>query len=346
MVWIKRNLSMVISGVIALGLLGYGGWYFWSARQRNVTIEAEIEQNKQEIERYLSMAVTPSQSNLNNVRREIERLTQFNALAKKQFPAPAAPPMALNDESFKTLLQTTVNDLHQQARAVGIQIEPDYYFTFEIHKGSLQFRPETLRPLYDRLQEVKAVAGILVNARVNRIVGFRRAAVPNELPTGPGAAPVGAGDYLSAKPRAHAETVMMMWPYEVTFDCFTAQLGTVIEAIERIEQGIIIKALTSEIAPEAMGPRRGQQPGPGTRPTIERRRPGAPNAPNAPAAAAPTPSAALETVIDEKLLRVTLHLEVLRPDTTPPGGPGGPGGPGRRMGGPGGPGLGGPGGPP
>ena len=31
MAWIKRNLYFVIGGLVALGLMGYGGFLFWSA---------------------------------------------------------------------------------------------------------------------------------------------------------------------------------------------------------------------------------------------------------------------------------------------------------------------------
>jgi hypothetical protein len=332
MVWIKRNLSLVISGVIALGLLGYGAWYFWSARNRNIAVEAEIEQTKTEIERLLNMAVTPSPSNLNNARRELERLAQFNARARKQFPPAPPPPVALNDESFKALLQTTVNELHQKAKTVGISIDPDYYFTFSAHRGSLQFRPDTLRPLHDRLHEVKVLASVLLDSRVNNIVAFRRAAVPNERSTGPGqpaaAAATGAGatgDYLTANPRPHTETGMMMWPYEVTFDSFSSQLATVLQALERADQGFIVKAIVTELAPQAAAPRGAPAAQPANQPAQRFQRPGA-----APAAAATTAgAAALQTVLDEKLLRVTLHIEMLRPEAPAPGGaaPGGrPGG--------------------
>ena len=86
MAWIKRNLVLVISGVLALGLLGFGGYYLWSAIQKNNSIDAEIGSAKSEIERLLAREPTPNASNLNIARRELARLTGFNAVAKRQFP--------------------------------------------------------------------------------------------------------------------------------------------------------------------------------------------------------------------------------------------------------------------
>jgi hypothetical protein len=308
MVWLKRNLSLAISGFLALGLLGYSAWNLYSALQKNTTVNGEIEQTKREIERLLGMPITPNASNLANAQRELKRVTDFNGRARKHFPPAPEPPSTLTSESFKTLLQTRVNELHQQAAAVGIAVEPNYYFTFESHRGSLEFQPQVLRPLYDRLHEVQSLCHILLKARVNRLVGFRRAAVPGEKQVA-AAGSGGAGDYLNASPRPQPDVAMTMWPYEVTFDCFTSQLGAVLEALERIDEGFMVKALTSEPAPDGTGGR-GRPPAP---PTTRTNMPG-------------RPPGALETVINEKLLRVTLYIEVVRPD--PPGGGGG-GRPGR-----------------
>jgi len=86
MAWIKRNLALVISGAIALALLGFGGWYLWSAIQKNNQSDGEINQTKSEIERLLNMDPSPNTSNLANAKRELDRLTTFTAAAKRHFP--------------------------------------------------------------------------------------------------------------------------------------------------------------------------------------------------------------------------------------------------------------------
>lgn len=305
MVWLKRNLSLAISGFIALGLLGYGAWYLYSAIQKNKAVDEEIQQTKRDIERLLGMPITPSATNLANAQREYSRMAAFNSLARKQFPAAPQPQSPLTSETFKTLLQTTVNEIQQRARAVGITVEPSYYFTFESHKGSLEFDPSVLRPLFDRLNEVQLICSVLLEARVNRIVSIRRAAVPGERPVGN--APAG-GDYLSVSSRPQAEVGMTVWPYEVTFDCFTSQLGSVLEALERSNQGLLVKAITSELAPVTPE---------GAKPTTAQRNPV--QAPGQRPATSPARApGALETVINEKLLRVTLHIEIVRPETMAP----------------------------
>jgi hypothetical protein len=324
----------VISGVVALGLLGFGGWYLYSAIEKNNQIDGEINQIKAEIERLLNMDPTPNQQNLTLAKQEAAKLTAFITEARKQFPP--APPAAepLNDLSFRSLLENTVNDLHKQAKSVGIQAEDTnryYYFTFEAQREAMRFSPESLRPLSERLSEVRQIAEILFKARVNRLAWMKRAMVPGERPQQPGGN-VAAGGNLTAdyfanvSARTNAEAGMVLWPYEVVFDCFSPELGVVLEAFERTP-GFIVKSVATAVSPEALaaaGPRRPDPPGaqprnPGLRPV-----PGA--RPNAPA-----PVAALTTVINERPLRVTLRIEVIKPEPPQPG-TGGPAG-GRPTGG-------------
>jgi hypothetical protein len=298
MSWVKRNLSLVISGIIALALLGFGGWYLWQAMERNKAADAEIGGAKSEIERLLGMDPAPTTSNRDTLKREFDRLTAFNGQAKRLFPSAPAMAGPLNDQSFKSLLQTTIDDLHKQASSVGIKVDTNYYFTFENQKLPMRFSPQSLHPLRERLQEVQTIASLLFKARINRLEGMKRATVPGEQPgAGPGNA-AGAADYLYVPPRSNAETGMVLWPYEITFHCFTPELAAVLEAFERAPQGFVVKSIVS-----AAGSAR---EGPGNPPPPVVPKPGDP-----PRRTNPPP--ALVTVVNEKLLRVTLRIEVIKP---------------------------------
>ena len=147
MAWIKRNLVLVISGVIALGLLAYGGWLFFSAVQKNKEIDNEIEQTKRDIEGFLQKTPTPNAANLKLAQEELERLNKFIADSKKLFPSPPPPSGPLNALSFKSLLETTINDLYRDARSVGILLPTNYYFSFEAQRLPVTFPTESLLPL-------------------------------------------------------------------------------------------------------------------------------------------------------------------------------------------------------
>jgi hypothetical protein len=331
MAWIKRNLILVISGVVAVALLGLGGYYYYSANKKNKEVSESIESTKAEIKRLLDEQVTPTSENLKAAKEEGLKLNRFVADAKKLFPATPPPSEALTSPSFKSLLANSINELHRRAAAVPTRLETNatgpYYFTFESQRLALNLPPESLRPLYERLHEVQTMAQILFQSRVNRLVGMKRALVAGERPVAGGNAPGGSGDYLPVAARTNAETGMMMWPYEIEFDSFTPEIATVVEGLSA-QPGIIIKTLRIRPADETTGqpgmrnPRQPQNPNQPVRPV--RGNPAAPAAP-APAAAA---SPQLVTIINEKLVRVTLYIEVIKPDTSPSGGGPGPrGGP-------------------
>src|SRR5215204_3763933 len=107
MAWIKRNLVLVISGAIALALFGLGGFYIYSAIQKDGQISGEIESNKAEIKRLFAEDVTPTSENLKAAKQEAVKLNAFVSEAKKLFPPTPPPSEPLNAPNFKSLLART-----------------------------------------------------------------------------------------------------------------------------------------------------------------------------------------------------------------------------------------------
>jgi hypothetical protein len=311
MAWVKRYLSLVISGVIALAVLGFGVYYLLEARKRNSAVDTEIEQAKSDLNRLMNLDPFPSPSNINIARRELERMTTFVASAKQLFPATPAPQERLTDQSFKSVLQTTIAALNTQALASGIKLETNYYYSFENQRRPINFAPESLLPLSERLKEVHAIATLLFKSKINRLEAIRRAAVPGETATGP--------DYLVEAPRTNAESNMLIFPYEFIFHSFSPEIGAVLEGIARLPEAAVVRSVYVEPADAAAQRRQDPaQPQPGQPPGF-RGRPGAPQRPGAPAAAP-----GLQTVLEEQALRVILKVDVIKPmPPRPPGGPGG-----------------------
>src|ERR1041384_7157590 len=244
MTWIKRNLSLVISGVIALGLLGYGGWYLWNAKVQNDKIDDEIGGTTNEINRFLGMDPFPAKSNVDTAQREFQRVSAFIAQSKKLFPAPPVRP--LDDRSFKSLLQASIDDLHKQAASVNIHVQSNYYFSFDAQRLPMRFQAESLRPLAERLHEVQVLSSNLFKARINRLETIKRAAVAGEPPNGP--------DYLLENVKTNAETAMTLWPYEIVFQSFSSERAAVLESLEQVPYGLVVKSLSVEPVLEQGGP--------------------------------------------------------------------------------------------
>jgi hypothetical protein len=303
MAWIKRNLLVVISAVIALALIVAGVLYLRGAMQGNKAMDDDINQQKEEVKRLMSEQHFPSPTNIAVAKRELQRVNDFIGEARKYFPPGPAPEGPLNDPAFASLLHNTVDNLTKEARASGIHIETNYHFSFDAEWSPLSFPPQSLPPLYDRLMEVKQISEVLFKAKVNRLEGIRRSRVEGELGTGP--------DYLNELPQVNPETGMMLWPYEVAFHSFSPELGVVLENLSRAPEAIVVRSVVVQPVESQRKP-----------PTVNTNK-----------------VAALQTILDEHVLRIVMRLEVIKPSG--PGGPGRPGGPG----GPGGPGPGGPGGP-
>jgi len=320
MAWIKRNLVVVISGVICLALLGFGGWYLWQAMQKNDAVDNEIGSNKAELDRLMNEDPFPSSSNINNARQELEKVNAFMGNARKLFPPPPAPATPLNDQTFKSLLRTTIDELNKQATAANVKLsESNYAFSFKSELQPVSFPPESLLPLSQRLHEIRSVCSLLIEAKIARLDSIRRAHVTAEAATEP-------KDYVTELPRLSTETGMMLWPYEVVFDSFSPELAAALEGFARNPAAIVVRSVVVEPAevvrqPGGPGPRGpapppvAGQPQPPVQPGQGRRRyPRAnvpPNAaPGAPRTAAP---AGLVTLLEEHLLRVTLKLDVIEP---------------------------------
>ena len=167
-------------------------------------------------------------------------------------------------------------------------MDSNYYFSFDAQRLPFAFPPESLRPLSERLHEVRTMVSILLKARINRLESVRRSVVAGEKVSGT--------DYLNVTSRTNAETGLVLWPYELTFQCFSAELSAALEDLERAPYGFLVKSPVVEPAED-----KAAAPGaPPARPAVR----GGPRT-NAPAG--------LETIINEKMLRVTLRIEVIKP---------------------------------
>jgi hypothetical protein len=91
-------------------------------------------------------------------------------------------------------------------------------------------------------------------------------------------------------------------PYQFEVHSFSGDLGTLVEGLYKSKHGFILKSLAVEPAPEA--PAAQGQPG-------QLHRPIAPTRP--PPGAKPGRPEPLKTILNEKLLKATLLVEVVKP---------------------------------
>jgi hypothetical protein len=188
-----------------------------------------------------------------------------------------------------------------------------------------------------RIEELKGICSVLFRTRVHAIEGMRRIAVSEHDV-------VGSADIIPRSAATNELTGHVRVPYEVTFTGFSAELANVLEAFGREPQFCVVKSLAVEPAPvpppnptpnpvgtviprpvPGYPPGVPRPPGSGTDPEMrdpdaepppeptdeDESRPRPP--PGAPAYQLPQRRPVLATVLDEKLLRFTLMVEVINP---------------------------------
>src|SRR5690242_18432300 len=223
MQWIKRNLFLVISGVVALALLGFAGFYLFTKIQQDRAKTEELEAATQKLEALAKRDPYPNPDNINAAKQEVKRVQAFLGDIEKHF-APAPYPEELNNMSLRSYLDNTRDELLKDARRAGVEVPTNYWFTFSAQKGSLNFTPSTLQPLAAQLADIKAICEVLFDAKVNSLAWLKRVPVDSQQDS-----TMGSQDYLTTKASTNNWSIVM--PYEVAFQGFSSQLAAVLEGL-------------------------------------------------------------------------------------------------------------------
>lgn len=338
--WIKRNLIFVIGAVAALGLMGLAGWYSFSGYSTNATQKEELNKQYEELKRLKALKPAPGDDDgkgkVNNIKlaREQQQEAQvfMGKLMQRLEPIPSLPEGTnLLAKDYSAALQRTIDELQREATNRSVILPPKYKFSFEAQAARVTFATNSLEPLALQLGEVRALATVLIEAKVNSLDAIRRERVSPDDNSGP------ATDYLDR--RAVTNELAILAPYEVTFRSFTPELATVLAGFANSPHGFIVVGINVETVAGGVvgGDPNGPSPGlpvpvygqavmtPG-RPEGEALRSryggrgrGAPPPPPGPAPVVPqylVPAAPVRTglqpFLTEKQLKVTLLIQVVR----------------------------------
>lgn len=251
MAWIKRNLYFVIGSVIALALMGWAGYYLYSEWAQNNTILATLNEDYEKLRSLNSQNPHPGSGAIDNdkaARAQREELLAFLQQPRVYFQpiAPIPAGAQLNDQDFTSALSHTIDQLQRDATNASVALPPNYGFSFEAQRPRVQFAAGSLRPLSVQLGEVKTIAEMLFNAKINSLDNIRRERVSPDDSSGP------QTDYLNEKSVTNELAVMT--PYQVTFRCFSSELAAVLAGFAGTSNGFIIKTINVEPAPAAEAP--------------------------------------------------------------------------------------------
>ncbi len=334
MQWIKRNLFLVVGGVVALALLGIAGFYLYTKIQQDQGVTEELNAATQKLEALAKRDPYPNPENISAAKDEGKRLQNFLTEVEKHFE-PAPLPQELGNMQFRTYLDNTRALLLVDAQRAGVEVPTNYWFTFAAQKGAMTFTPSTLPPLATQLADIRTVCGVLFDAKVNSLVWLKRSPI-DKLDDA-----TGGQDYLNAKPVTNSWSVTM--PYEVAFQGFSSELAAVLEGLAKLPQCFMVTNIVVEPAATASSPTdensqstdvysrygmmRPQAAAPGqdaAREALMQRYGGMgggrygrgarpmPVMPQAPVAVRPAAPRGPTTILDEKPLRFTLSIQAVK----------------------------------
>lgn len=244
--WIKRNLIFVIGAVVSLVLLGLAGWYSFSGYSNNETRKEELNQQYEELKRLKALKPAPGEGKVDNIKlaqeQEKEAWEFMSKLTARLQPIPPLPPGTnLMASQYSAALQRTIDELQKEATNNSVVLPPKYKFSFEAQAGRVTFAAGSLELLAAQLGDVKAICGILNDAKINALDSIRRERVSADDQSGP------ATDYLEQKSITNELAISA--PYEVTMRCFTPELAAVLSGFANSPQGMVVKAMNVEVAP-------------------------------------------------------------------------------------------------
>jgi hypothetical protein len=305
--WIKRNLFFVIVGGVALGLLGLAGFYIYSDWSRNSEAADKLTEIYGTLKNLQAQSPAPGNEKVDNAKIAKEQQRQLQAwivAAGKYFqPIPGIPAGSnVTSEAFAGALRRTVDSLQREADGLGVALPPKYDFSFSAQRPLVKFAEGSLDSLAMQLGEVKAIAEIIFNARVNALDSIQRARVSADDAAG------SPGDYIDD--QSVTNSLAVMTPYVVTFRSFTPELSRVITAFAASSNAFLIKDINIQPAgAQALAAANPLPTGiPGMPPGMEM----PPTAPPVAAAPAVAGRGVLPTVLKEQLLRITLRIELLK----------------------------------
>jgi hypothetical protein len=322
MAWIKRNLYFFIGSILALALMGVGGWYFYAEYSAEGQSGNQIADDYDKLRELNQQNPHPGKAGgpVDNVQAAKDQQAALRAWIDSTHPY-FQPVKQLGDlNSFPTELDNSVAQLQRTAREDGVSLPPGYYFTFLAQKNMLAIPLNILPQLAARLGEVKVICGILFDARINSLESIRREALSSDDTNGP--------DYLPPDQRTVSTPLADLTPYEITFDCFSGELATVLGKLAASPHGLVVKSIVvgpaqSGASMAGMAASPNPYAGPGGMPASVGHynlggynpggyNPGVPP-PRSFTPAPPPPNGRPVKFLSENKLRITLLVEVIKP---------------------------------
>lgn len=304
MAWVKRNLGLVIGGVIALALLGVAGFYLWSNYQQDQEVTAKLDETTDKFKSLLNRPLQPGGegakvNNIQLLKDENARMDRFLQDVRARFGKREIP-TNISNRDFRAMLDNTIHDLQRSADSLGITVpgKKDYWFTFAPQKTAVEFK--NVEMLTHELMDVKDLCDILFSAKVSDIVGIKRVPASSEDNN--------QTDFMPSDKKATTNEFAIITPYELRFQGFSSELARVLDRFTAAKRCFVVRSVAVDKAPTGEA---GETPQPLMNPMMSRYG-GRYGMPTPPPTAAPRPQRPANVLLDENKLLMVLQVDAVR----------------------------------
>jgi hypothetical protein len=307
MSWAKRNLYFLISCIAAVVLLGAAGWYCWSSHDAYNSNTEKLKAAYDQMKQLADKKPGPGNDQVDNIKTAKDETAQAKQrvveLEKFFTPVKGIPDTnKFNDRMLAFAVRETVSELRKAAQEKSVvlpAVTPEFAFSFSLQMGKTIYDPNAAEMLSKQMGEVKVICDTLFNARILNLDAVQRERTSDDAnPQGMGG---GQLDYTDGISLTNGTTVIT--PYQITFECFTPQLGIVLSSFANQSHTIVVKTMNIQPVDAMMGGMEGGR---------DMNNPYG----NIPYGGAGQPVAGrggpLQTIIDEKKLKVIMLLDFIK----------------------------------
>jgi hypothetical protein len=178
--------------------MGLAGWFLYSKWNLNNEKLANLNSDYEELKRLNSKNPHPGAGEVNNIKLAQEQRDQVREFIKKTrvyFQPIAHIPDSpkVTDHDFSVALSRSIEQLQRDATNASVALPPSYSFSFEAQKRRINFAANSLDRLAIQLGEVRSICDVLFQAKINSLDNLRRERVSPDDSSGP------QTDYLTEK---------------------------------------------------------------------------------------------------------------------------------------------------
>jgi hypothetical protein len=244
MPWVKKNLFILIAGVISLGLLGFAIFFVKGKMDHDAEVTAQLDDAANKFKDLIQRKNHPGTEKQDNIKAAKEELAKVRTFMDELREYIKGPEVAtnMNNQQFRALLDTSLTQMRREAEESNVTLpSTNYWFTFSTYKTTVDFKGD-VAGLAAQLEDIKLIMRILNNARVHSLAGLKRVPVSDTDFNG-------GSDYLNNRqPRTNDWAITT--GYEVTFQGFSSELARVMEGFANAKECFVVKSLGVAQAPE------------------------------------------------------------------------------------------------